>query len=74
MGKLVVYVGYRVGSPMDVSDDLQEEALDLEYERRIWHMDDPQLESDDVAEVGVWKEKRGYKKRMKAVTDHKHSR
>ena len=61
-----------VWEPMAVSEGLQEEP-DLGYEWRYWHKDCPELESDDVAEVGVWRNRTtaaGCKERMRAVTDH----
>ena len=57
VGKMVGDVGYCVQSLLDVSGDLQQEP-DLGDELRNWHMDDPELESDDEAEVVVWKKKK----------------
>ena len=55
--KMVGDDGYCVGSPINVSDDLQEEP-ELGDEWRKWHMDDPGFESDDVAEISVWKKRK----------------
>ena len=48
-------VGYCVSSPVDVSEDPQKAELGQCDKRGNSHRDDPELESEDAAEVGVWK-------------------
>ena len=50
--------GYCVESAMEVSEDLQKGPDLGSDEWRNWSVDDPELESDDVAEAGIWKKRR----------------
>ena len=65
---MVKDVGYCVGSPMDVSEDLQEAEPDFGDEWRHWHLDGPELESG--GEAVVWhKRKKGVRDRSSNTAD-----
>ena len=57
-GKMVGDVGCCTPNPMDVCEDLHDDELDLGGEWRDWHMDDPELESDDENEGNVRKSRK----------------